>query len=486
MNSTFKSIIKDYFISISLNDEEISIQIYNISSLDNFKYEINFDLNDMKNISLYLSSFNITGFYEALTKLVKNGKLKLDKQFNNLVLSFLIKDTGVPVNNEAGNKLIQFILFGEQDKNEYLFYLTDEIKKLKQQISQLTSNQNKMNNNMNNIMNNNMNNNMNNQFNPNINTFNKNDIKNPIFSINQSTSSESSNFNFNDYFNRLNVEINDNISKLDLDNKLVDDRIFGYLNNYELNKLVELSLSYNRIKTIQGIENSKFSNLEILILSNNNIINLTYLSKANFPELKRLFLNNNEISDISPLANAKFTKLDVFSLGQNDIVDIYPLKNFKCPELRILQLEKNAISDISVFEYANFKLQRLGLNDNIISNLSALEKANLRELKQLFLYRNSIADTTPLGKANLPKLVLLSLNSNKINSLSFLENNSLKELRELYISDNQISDLSIFTRIECRLTKLFINGNKFDVNNNSQVINSLKSKMLEENFKYSN
>jgi len=107
-------------------------------------------------------------------------------------------------------------------------------------------------------------------------------------------------------------------------------------------------------------------------------------------------------------------------------------------------------------------------------------------LKQLFLYRNSIADTTPLGKANLSKLVLLSLNSNKINSLSFLENNSLKELRELYISDNQISDLSIFTRVECRLTKLFINGNKFDVNNNSQVINSLKSKMLEENFKYSN
>ena len=42
MNSTFKSIIKDYFISISLNDEEISIQIYNISSLDNFKYEIFF------------------------------------------------------------------------------------------------------------------------------------------------------------------------------------------------------------------------------------------------------------------------------------------------------------------------------------------------------------------------------------------------------------------------------------------------------------
>ena len=89
------------------------------------------------------------------------------------------------------------------------------------------------------------------------------------------------------------MEINDNISKLDLDNKLVDDRIFGYLNNYELNKLVELSLSYNRIKTIQGIENSKFSNLEILILSNNNIINLTYLSKANSQEIKRLFLNNN-------------------------------------------------------------------------------------------------------------------------------------------------------------------------------------------------
>ena len=469
-NYSFKSIIREYFISIYLDNDEISIQVYNISLLDNIKYEINLDLNDMKNISYYLSSFNIIGIYDLFTKLLNNGQLNLEKQFENLVLSFYIKDIGIPCDNISGNKPLQFILFGEQDNNEYIKYLSGEVYKLKQQINQLTSNQNSFNNANANL-------NMNIQNMPNLNNNNFINQNNNANNAPQVVSNNAIAVDYNEYFNKLNVVINNNTNELDFDKKLVDDRLFNYLTNFELNQLTKLSIAYNRIEAIQGIEKSKFPNLEILNLNNNKINNLTFLSKANFPQLKRLLLSYNEISDISPLANANFTKLDVLALSQNELNDIYPLKNFKCKGLRVLTIDHNNISDISVFEYVPFKIQKLGLNDNLIVNVSVFGSNNFKEVKQVYLYNNSITDISPLGKGNLDNLNILSLNNNKINNINFLENPSLKQLKELYVENNQISDISVFTRINLNLTKLYIKGNKFDINNSSQVINSIKSKV---------
>lgn len=53
-SNIFKSFIKDYFVTISLNEEDISIIIYNVTLLDNIRYEINLDLNDMINLSFGL------------------------------------------------------------------------------------------------------------------------------------------------------------------------------------------------------------------------------------------------------------------------------------------------------------------------------------------------------------------------------------------------------------------------------------------------
>ena len=37
-NCNFKSVIRDYFINISLDEEVISIVIYNVTLLDNIRY----------------------------------------------------------------------------------------------------------------------------------------------------------------------------------------------------------------------------------------------------------------------------------------------------------------------------------------------------------------------------------------------------------------------------------------------------------------
>ena len=58
----FKSYINDYFITITLDEEEILIIIYNTITLDNIKYEISLDINDMKNISNCFNTFDFCSF----------------------------------------------------------------------------------------------------------------------------------------------------------------------------------------------------------------------------------------------------------------------------------------------------------------------------------------------------------------------------------------------------------------------------------------
>ena len=466
----FKSYINDYFITITLDEEEILIKIYNTITLDNIRYEISLDINDMKNISNCFNNFDLNAIYNILKNLITEKKLKLEKKFNDLILSFLIADLGYQNNNSR----IQIILFGEKDSNEYLNILTNEIKALKNQINELNNQVSELNRKNNEI---NLSNNRNQLlFNSNNNNtiLNKPKILYSNFSISEGDS--------NEIFNNLNIDINDNITEIKIDKKFIGDKIFFHLSNYQLNKLKHLSLSYNKLIDLKEIENSKFPNLEQLYLNNNNINNLTYLSKANFPELKKLWLSGNDITDISPLSNSNFNKLTDLSLSKNEIVDITPLKDFNFPYLRLLLLDNNEIKDISIFQYTNFKLEKFGLNNNKISNLGVFELGDFKNLSFLFLYDNLIVDASPLGKGNFPKLIKLSLNNNKIKDINFLMNPSFTSLKELYLYENEISNLNVFDRVNLNLDKLYINQNIFNPNDFYEIILSLQTKIKDFHY----
>ena len=96
---------------------------------------MNLDLNDMKNLSSNFNNMNLIGIYNALRKLIEKEKLNLEFKYNDLILSFLMKDFEIEENDNTGQ--IQLILFGERDNNEYLFYLTEEINKLRYTINEL-------------------------------------------------------------------------------------------------------------------------------------------------------------------------------------------------------------------------------------------------------------------------------------------------------------------------------------------------------------
>lgn len=468
----YKAFIKDYLISIYHDEEKITIIIYNIALLDNMRYEIDLELNDMYKLSQCFNNMNLNGIYNILISLITQNKLKLELQFNDLILSFLIGDVGVQVNNDLKNKQVQLIMFGEKDPNEYIYYLTNEIKKLKNQVNELRNSGNK-------------NQSIGSSYNNNQNISNNNNIRNSNSNMPPNFNIPEVELNSKDYFRNLNIEINENMEEIKIDKKLLDDRIIMHLNDYQLNRLTKLSLTHNRIVSIQGIEKSRFPNLEQLYFNNNCIKDLTSLSKAYLPQLKRLWLFGNDITDISPLTNANFMKLDSLSLSKNEIININPLKNCRFPQLRLLLLDNNNINDISVFGFINFKLEKLGLNDNKIVNVSVFESGNFTELQSLYLYNNLITDISSFSRAQFYKLRILSIGYNNIKSINFLENPALNGLKELYISNNQISDLSVFTRINIGLDKLYIEGNSFDINNNFGIIQTLQSRIGEFNYKKS-
>ena len=478
-NNNFNSYNKDYYISINNYNEELSIIAYNISLLDNIKYETSFDLDDLKSLSNYFINKNdINEIYQILIKLIKEKKFNFEKQGDDLFFSLLISDLNSSINNEDSNKEIQFILFGEKENSEYIKVLTKEIKKLRDEVNSLYA----ILNNPDYFLNQNALNSVKNKneelFNPKINSNNNSNI-------NDNNKNDNENFkeNNDEQFNIIfKIKINNDMAELNLGQKYIGNQIFDYLSKFELAKLNKLILGWNGITNILGLENCKFKELKKLSLNNNNINNITLLQKCNFPQLTELWMFGNEISDISPLIYTNFEKLQILSLSYNCITEISSLKDFNFKDLKILLLDNNKIKDISALESVQFNnLEKLGLNNNFISDINVFGKVSFLGIKDIYLYNNLIKDISVFNKTIFDKLETLSLKHNKISDISCFENAKLKELKKLYLNNNKINNINPFEKIQFQLDELYLNNNPFDRLNSSSVINFLKMKIKNFN-----
>lgn len=117
-------------------------------------------------------------------------------------------------------------------------------------------------------------------------------------------------------------------------------------------------------------------------------------------------------------------------------------------------------------------LEYLDISNAKITSIYNL--GNLKNLRVLYLQRNSITDITPLK--GLTKLEVLSLNGNKISSVASLS--GLNALTELYIRDNRITDFSPLVNLK-ELNILYLNGNS---STNYVKLNNIKNGLLEKDF----
>ena len=178
---------------------------------------------------------------------------------------------------------------------------------------------------------------------------------------------------FNKKF-KLNLTDN-NLKKLDLNNKKLGEDVLEYLTKLDLKDLQKLYLGNNDLSNIQQLANTKFPKLQKLSLVENKISDINILEKVRYDDLRELYLYNNSISSIRILEDVKFKHLQVLSLGYNKISNINVLSNVHFNDLKELFLYNNNISNINVFSKCKFeKLEKLALNNNAIVDISVFDK----------------------------------------------------------------------------------------------------------------
>ena len=269
------------------------------------------NLNEMYSLNSLFKSFNkIEEIYDkVITQLIKSNKLEINKNENEMVLSFTISN----ILNEKKNIIIKP---GKsiKDNNEYINILINEIKNLRHNtiINELKE-ENKL-------------------------------IINEIKKLKQMV-----NDILIDQFNtKFNLSINNYTTQLFLNDQKLDNKIFDYLNKINIKDLKELHLNNNLIDDIRLLKNINYEKLEKLNLRGNKITNIIVLENVIFINLQYLHLGNNDITDITPLTKANFEKLEILNLGRNKISDISALEMVNFKELKELHLFKNDISNIII------------------------------------------------------------------------------------------------------------------------------------------
>ncbi|TKA73561.1 hypothetical protein B0A49_04089 [Cryomyces minteri] len=207
------------------------------------------------------------------------------------------------------------------------------------------------------------------------------------------------------------VEIPSNIAPGLQELELYDNLISHMKGFDDLSELVNLDLSYNKLKHIKRIDHLK--KLEQLYLIQNKISRIECLEGLS--NLTYLELAGNRIRIIEGLET--LTKLEQLWLGKNKITELKGLDTLA--NLRLLSVQSNRLTSLTGLS-ALTKLEDLYISDNILTSLS--------------------------GISSLPNLKLLDISSNPIEHLSDLEN--LTHLQELWASSCQLSS---FDEVEKQL-----------------------------------
>ncbi|CAN1560759.1 hypothetical protein MCEGE10_02629 [Flavobacteriaceae bacterium] len=168
------------------------------------------------------------------------------------------------------------------------------------------------------------------------------------------------------------------------------DEVTNWFSDNELNEVIKLNLSKNKIIDIRNIE--RFSNLETIDLSQNKIIDFNSLKNLNILiETDFLNLSNNNLKTIRHISNFKTSNLNLSNNQLTVVDDINQLifedimKGYRL----VINLSNNtnlkAINE-NVFEYLNkFSNQMVSLELNLIGcgefDLNCLSNLNLNIIK---------------------------------------------------------------------------------------------------------
>ena len=278
---------------------------------------------------------------------------------------------------------------------------------------------------------------------------------------------------FNEKF-KCNI-IDTEIGNLNLSKKLLGKEALELLCKINFKELKELNLSDNKLSDINILEKANFKKLQKLDLSNNCLNIEEIYGILNFPELKELIVNNNttylrgildedRIKENEIFEKNKKIKLRKLHLGgffQEEIIDFLNKADLK--ELQELYLKDDCLSDIKRIINLNYEhLETFDLSDNRLLNIDIFAESKFKKLRILNLGNNRILNINVFEKVNFEGLEKLLLFQNYISDLNVLEKVNFKQLKILDLSDNFICNIDVLKNVKFnKLNSLLLGYNKF-------------------------
>ncbi|XP_078050544.1 G-protein coupled receptor rickets isoform X2 [Augochlora pura] len=201
-----------------------------------------------------------------------------------------------------------------------------------------------------------------------------------------------------------------------------------------LSGLEDLSLSNNKIETLDGPVFRRLANLLSLDLRGNPIKEIHGDAFRDLRKLRKLILSNLKELRIFPDLNGT-RSLEVLRLDRAQIKDVPANLCGNCPRLKSLDLKSNYLTEMPNLRNCS-ELRVLDLASNQITSLMDEPFRGLNLLHDLLLSNNRLRIVTGDMFVGLPKLQVLDLESNYIEHIHPDAFKETKHLEDLNLGNN--------------------------------------------------
>ncbi|XP_074603406.1 toll-like receptor Tollo [Brevipalpus obovatus] len=227
-------------------------------------------------------------------------------------------------------------------------------------------------------------------------------------------------------------------------NQITSDRI-NKDTFVDLIRVVELDLSYNKLKRIRQDFFGTLYSLQVLNLAYNSITHIEDYAFVALYNLHLLILDGNKLKTIEPYMFEGPVVLSELSLNENEISSIHmdSLKN--CSSLRSLYLKGNSLAQVPRAIGNLRELKTLNLASNVITIVDSINGSSpipLRHLHSLDLSENAIYELDRDFTKDIINLEQLDLSGNQFERLEPGIFDHALGLKEIYLQNNKLADIN--------------------------------------------
>ncbi|KAB0797932.1 hypothetical protein PPYR_08925 [Photinus pyralis] len=227
---------------------------------------------------------------------------------------------------------------------------------------------------------------------------------------------------------------------------------------WNLPALKGLDLSHNYFKILQPQLLANLPNLRRLDLSNNRLSLISSEAFLETPALEHINISSNRLSDIHPATFGHLSGLFELDCSYNHLFEF--VRGLP-PAIEYLHVSKNMITKLPLTDLNLPTLKMMDISYNGIERIFPGTLRYLRQLRKLYVQKNSIGELDEASLVELPNLEVLDLRSNQIEHVEAVAFLHASRLRELNLAENRLGILSddVFNKV-AHMKKLDLSRNQ--------------------------